>query len=873
MRPPPFPPGEADRLRRLRELRILDTPPDERFDAIALLATQITNTPVALITLVDAERQWFKARIGFEPAETPRDISFCAHAIAGDDGLMIVGDAHADERFAGNPLVVDDPFIRFYAGAPLVTQDGQRLGTLCVIDRKPRSLDGEQCLALRALADQVVAKIELESALRALEESEQRWRAILDAVPVGVFVLDVNGTPIYANPKSDELLEKRLTSTSPEELAVTYPSFIAGTNERYPADQMPIVRALRGERTRVDDIELRTASGSRVIEVFGTPGVDSNGKVAYAVAAFSDVTGRRRLERALARESQFVKLLQSVVVAANEATSFEDAMQRATTLVRDLTGWPISHCWIVSPEDPESLVRLGGRARIRRGEGLPGRVAATAEPAWILDTEHDADFVRSRHMQPAGVRAAFAFPVLDRDEVFAVLEFFANDPRAPEDDLLEIMRHVGQQLGRVTQRMRAEAALVASEQEFRDLVENSLDLICTHDLQGRLLMVNRAAVESLGYDSPDQLVGTNLRDLLPPEIQPVFEAYMTRVISEGRDEGFMNVLRRDGQKRAWEYRNSLRYTPGAQIVRGVARDVTERLRAEHMLAQSEARYRLLFDRNLAAVCRTTASGKMLEVNDAAVRLFGYDSRDELREANAADLYPDAEARAEYLKRLTTSGSLVNIQIRLRRKDGSQFWALLSASLIPDRPGRDPFIEATLLDITERVEAEERTAYQATHDALTGLPNRILFDDRLQQAMAMADRLKSRVAIGFIDLDRFKPVNDEFGHAAGDFVLREAGARMQRAVRQSDTVARAGGDEFVIMITGAHDREDAALTMSKVAAAIREPIDFGGKTIAVEASIGISVYPDDASDGESLIRIADQAMYRAKTIKSAPPRSG
>jgi len=707
------------------------------------------------------------------------------------------------------------------------------------------------------------------------------WREILDALPVAVFVLDREGTPCYANRKSEELLEQPLLEANPHNLPRVYPTFIAGTNEPYPPERLPIIRALNGERTQADDLEIRTPHGSRILDVIGMPVFDDAGEVEFAIAAFSDVTDRLRLER-------FVKLLQSVAIAANEAATLHDALQVGLDLVCEIAEWPLGHCWIVEGGALMSasiwhnaggaqlaqFVRTTSRTQLQFGDGLPGRVAATAEPAWILDTLNDSEFIRSHPVQAPSVRAAFAFPVVAGQQVCAVLEFFAAEPREPDPELLDVMRHVGQQLGRVVERMRAESALVESEEQYRDLIENSLDPICMHDLQGRLLMVNRAAVEDLGFESADTLIGQKLRDLLHPSVREGFDQYMERIIVNGRDEGLMTVMRRNGEKRVWEYRNTLRYMPGSQVVRGVARDVTERLRAENMLAESEARYRLLFERNLAGVCRTTFSGQMLDVNDAFVHLFGYDSRDEVLQVNAADLYPDDDARREYLRRLTATGSLANLELRLRRKDGSLFWALMNATLINDRRYAEAQVEATVLDITSRKESEERNAYQATHDMLTRLPNRMLFDDRLQQAIAIADRQKTKLAIGFIDLDRFKPINDAFGHAAGDEVLRQIAGRIQRAIRQTDTVARAGGDEFLVLLKAIGDRDEATAVFTKIASSIDEPIAAASREVLVDASIGVSLFPDDAADAETLVRLADQAMYRVKTLNRSRglPRS-
>lgn len=156
--------GEADRLAALRRYSILDTDPEQRFDDLALLASQICGTPMALISLVDGDRQWFKARVGVTLTQTPRDVAFCARAIE-QPGLFVVPDALEDPRFRDNPFVREEPHIRFYAGAPLVTADGFALGTLCVLDSKPRTLTAAQAAALEALRRQVIAQLELRRSL------------------------------------------------------------------------------------------------------------------------------------------------------------------------------------------------------------------------------------------------------------------------------------------------------------------------------------------------------------------------------------------------------------------------------------------------------------------------------------------------------------------------------------------------------------------------------------------------------------------------------------------------------------------------------------------------------------------------------------
>jgi diguanylate cyclase (GGDEF)-like protein/PAS domain S-box-containing protein len=424
-----------------------------------------------------------------------------------------------------------------------------------------------------------------------------------------------------------------------------------------------------------------------------------------------------------------------------------------------------------------------------------------------------------------------------------------------------------------TERKRAEQALRESEHRYRTLFEMNPLPMWVYDPQTlRFIAVNDAAVKHYGY-SREEFHRLTIADIRPVEDVDVMKAALTKLGERVGPRQFRH--RRKGGEIIDVEITSFEFVSGGRLSRMViAQDVTARKRAEEELRESEqryrvlfeerkaseARYRLLFERNLAGVYRTTVDGRILECNDACARIFGYTSREEFLERDAGDSYFDDEERERVVQMLRDQRQLSNIEVRLRRRDGSTVWVLENVALL-----EGDILEGTIIDITDRKHAQEQMEYQAYHDALTGLPNRLLFRDRITIALAHARRSGRTSAVMFLDLDQFKHVNDTLGHTIGDRLLQAIASRLVTCVRAEDTVARMGGDEFTILLADIADRRNASAVAQKVLEAVRHPVVVDDHELYVSTSIGIAIFGEDGDDAETLLKNADRAMYRAKEV--------
>jgi diguanylate cyclase (GGDEF)-like protein/PAS domain S-box-containing protein len=298
---------------------------------------------------------------------------------------------------------------------------------------------------------------------------------------------------------------------------------------------------------------------------------------------------------------------------------------------------------------------------------------------------------------------------------------------------------------------------------------------------------------------------------------------------------------------------------------GSVHDITERRALESKLRESEARYSSTVELAAVGIAHVAANGRFIWCNSRFCEMLGYDE-DELLERTIRDVsHPDDVRLADHDRSRMHEGEIASLTVEKRylRRDGATIWVRITGAPRRAPDGSLLYDVSIVEDITVRKTAEDKVQYLATHDELTGLPNRTLFGELLQHAIDAAKRHDRKCAVLFIDLDRFKIVNDSLGHEAGDLLLEEVAGRLRRCIRESDVVGRLGGDEFVVLLNELQDIEAAAETAKRVLASLHAPIMIMEHECRVTGSIGIASYPNDARDAAMLMKHADMAMYLAK----------
>jgi diguanylate cyclase (GGDEF)-like protein/PAS domain S-box-containing protein len=411
---------------------------------------------------------------------------------------------------------------------------------------------------------------------------------------------------------------------------------------------------------------------------------------------------------------------------------------------------------------------------------------------------------------------------------------------------------------------KAEQRLLISESRFRRLKESNTIGIISWRTDGVIEEANDLFLTMTGYDRSDVLTGTlNWRDITPVEFQQRDQQAIRELLIHGRCEPFEKVLIHKQGHWVPIYIGSAMLAGNQKQGIAYVMDLSERKKAEQQLKLAAT----VFAASSDGILITDSSARIVSINQALCAMTGYTEGELLGQPPSIlqSGYTTGEEYSRMWEALNKSGQWQGDVID-RKKNGALIPMRVSINQVKDADHQLTHYVAILSDITERKATEEHLRHIALHDPLTGLANRVLFNDRLEQAIRLAARNNTKFAVLFLDLDKFKPVNDLFGHKTGDKLLQKVADRLTRSVRESDTVTRLGGDEFVILFENITGQKMVEKLLSPLVDTICSPYHIDENDIEIDVSAGISVYPDHGTDAKTLLHHADIAMYEAKEAK-------
>ena len=669
-----------------------------------------------------------------------------------------------------------------------------------------------------------------------LKQSEAQLREIAAAMGEGLYVMDEKGRITFTNHEAQDLFGWTAEELMDQDAHQLF-HFKKANNEPYPSEECEIRKVVQsGQTYRSEEEVFWRNDGSRLDVAVCSKPLIRDGKIVGSVTAFSDITERKKAGRALEAAKDYAENLINTANAMVVGLDVEGKVTVFNPAAEMITGY--------------TLAELKGR------NWFETIVPRDRYPAvWAMFEALPAGKLLKR----------FENPILTKSGEERYIVWQNSEVR--ENDRIVGLVAFGID---ITERKQAEEALRAQKEFLNAILESEPECVKVLSADGELLQMNQAGLAMLEVDTIEEARREGLTGSILPEYRDAFSELSGRVFQGEPGTLKFQIKGARGTLRWLEtHATPLRDAKGgvAALV-GVTRDITERKRGEEALRESEEKFRLISTSAKDAIVIIGPTEEIIYWNPAAENIFGYPADEalgqNLHHLLAPPRHHDDSRRGFEHFRLSGEGELVGktLEMTALRKNGEEFPIELSISAMR-MEGKWQAL-GIIRDATERKKVEEQIRQLAFYDALTNLPNRRMLIDRLHQALAQAKRHQRAVAIMFLDLDRFKLINDTLGHDVGDELLKVVATRLNACVRSADTVFRQGGDEFIIVLAEVAQPRDVALVAEKIIGTLAQPIFVKGLELLITTSIGIAIFPiNGTDDAQELMKKADKAMYAAK----------